>query len=334
MMELSETVVLSTRVRLARNFAAYPFPHRLFDEAVARTVIRTVYDALSGLDDFTLYRLAETDDETIKRLLENNLISPALLSHKSIAAAIVNAEETVSVMVNEEDHLREQCILPGSNVWGCYELLSGIDDEISKSAVLAYDEHFGYLTACPTNIGTGLRCSLMLFLPALTKNGLIPSLKEKMSRLGMVLRGAHGEGSEASGFLYQLSIEVTLGVSEMKILSEVNNVALKIIQFEGEERQNLFAADSLSLQDSALRAFGILTHCVLLSYEEMISLMADLKLGVALGIVKGDVPALEDLSGAMLDTNLVMREGKPLTERELKTKRAHYVKSALQDIIG
>lgn len=333
-MDLSSTVVLSTRIRLARNFATFPFPHRLFDTRVADDMIDTVEDALSSLDEFITYRLAETDDDTIKRLLENNLISPALVEHADISAVIVNKEETVSVMINEEDHIREQCILPGANVWGCYEMLTGIDDEIDGKVKLAFDEHFGYLTACPTNIGTGLRCSVMLFLPALSKRGLIPTLKEKMSHLGMTLRGTHGEGTEASGYLYQLSNEITLGLSEMKILSEVNSAVLKIIEFEGEERKNLFALDQYAIQDSTKRAYAILTNAVLLPYQEFVSLLADLKLGVSLDIFEGDVLALEDLSNAMLDTNLIMRAGKSLSERELCIKRATLVRSAIKEIIS
>ncbi|MBO5525597.1 MAG: ATP--guanido phosphotransferase [Clostridia bacterium] len=332
-MELIDTVVVSTRVRLARNFAAYPFPHRMRDRKIADTIISEVKEVLDGIDDFTLYRMDRLPVDTISSLRERHLISAALLSRPEISAVLLNSDDTVSVMVNEEDHLREQCLLSGYNIWTCYEVLSGIDDELSRISLLAFDEHFGYLTACPTNMGTGMRCSVMLFLPGLTWTNGIDALCEKIFHLGFVLRGEDGEGSYASGCLYQLSNEVTLGISEEKLLTEVNNVVLKIVQYEGEERRKLYASDRIALRDRVGRAYGILSNCSLLSYEEFLCLYTDLKLGLFLGILKGDIEGVNRLYFRMNDAALRRERKKGLSERELLAYRAEVLGMELELLI-
>lgn len=332
-MELIDSVVVSTRVRLARNFAAYPFPHHLHDKKIADTIISQVHEVLNGIDDFYLYRMDALSVEELTSLRERHLISASLLNKPDFSAVLLNADNTVSVMVNEEDHLREQCIMQGFNVWNCYEVLSGIDDELSRISLLAFDDHFGYLTACPSNMGTGMRCSVMLFLPAITQSGHINSLSEQMNRLGFVLRGEDGEGSYANGYLYQLSNEVTLGISEKTLLSEVNNVVLRIVQMEGEERKQLYASDRIALRDRVGRAYGILTNCSLLSYEEFICLYADLKLGLALGILEGDMEGVNKLYLKMHDAFLRADSKKELSQRDLLALRAETIVMELETLI-
>lgn len=333
-MELVDTVVVSTRVRLARNFAAYPFPHHIKDTAIADTIISQVTRALNELDDFYLYRLDRMSVERLTSFRDRHLISSTLLRRPELSAVLLNQDHTVSIMVNEEDHLREQCILPGFSIWTCYEVLSAIDDGLSRISLFAFDDHFGYLTACPTNMGTGLRCSVMLFLPALTQNGVMTSIFEQVRRLGFVLRGEDGEGSRANGYLYQLSNEVTLGISEEKLLNEVNNVVLKIVQLEGEERKKLYASDRLALRDRVGRAYGILSNCALLSYEEFLSLYADVRLGLALGILRGNMEEFNQLYYSMNDASLREECKKELSERELLTCRAEVLAIKLESLIN
>ncbi len=332
-MELLQTVAVSTRIRLARNFAEYPFPHRLKDKEAVETIIHTVSEALNRADDFKLYRMDAVPMDEAERFMENYLISPALIERRDISAVLINSDENLSIMINEEDHLREQCSCKGYDLSGCYEILAGLDDRLSKSIAFAYDEQLGYLTACPTNLGTGMRASVMLFLPGLIENGLLPAVGEQMERLGFTLRGVNGEGSASLGALCQLSNEVTLGMSENEILHEVNNVVLKIVQLEGEERRNLFLTDGPQVRDRALRAYGVLRNCALLEYEEFMTLLADVKLGVTLGILEADLSQLDDLAVAMRNANLKARIKMPLTELELASCRAKYAESAAEKLI-
>lgn len=173
---LSDGTVVSTRIRLARNLEGYPFPSHLKNEKQAKEIIRLVSCALARLDEFSLYYMDAIAGEQAVSLMENHLISPKLIKNKHLSAALINTEESVSIMINEEDHLREQCIVKGLDLRFAYETMSEIDSRIAGSMKFAYDEQFGFLTACPTNLGTGLRASVMQFLPALTINGVMPNL--------------------------------------------------------------------------------------------------------------------------------------------------------------
>ena len=241
---LSKTVV-STRVRLARNLEGYPFPSHLKDEKQAKEIIRLVSSGLSRVDgfnspdEFRLYYMDAVSEEEALSLKENHLISPKLIENRRYSAALINSDKSISIMLNEEDHLREQCIVKGLELRPAYEAMSQIDARISASMKFAFDEQFGYLTACPTNLGTGLRASVMFFLPALTINGVMPKMIRSISRLGLTVRGIYGEGSEAEGYMYQISNEVTLGVSEEEILSSVEDVVRKVCALEENERNVL-----------------------------------------------------------------------------------------------
>ena len=234
-----DKTVISTRVRLARNLEGYPFPSHLKDEKQAKEIIRLVTSGLSRLDDFRLYYMDGISEAEALSLKENHLISPNLIKNKRYSAALINREDSVSIMINEEDHLREQCIVKGLDLKLAYETMSEIDNRISNSMKFAYDEQLGFLTACPTNLGTGLRASVMVFLPALSINGLMPKVIKSLSRLGLTVRGIYGEGSQAEGYVYQISNEVTLGLSEGFIISQVQEVVEKVCALEEAERANL-----------------------------------------------------------------------------------------------
>ena len=234
---LLKTCAVSTRIRLARNLAGYPFPSKLTSEKQAKEIIRKVSLGLNRVDEFKLYYLDTTDEEEAEMLVENHLISPVLLNNKHVAGALINRENNVSVMINEEDHLREQCIVKGFDLRLAYDTMSEIDSTISKSLKFAYDEQLGYLTACPTNLGTGLRASVMMFLPALTINGKMNKVITSVSRLGLTVRVTYGEGTKAQGYTFQISNEITLGVKEEEILEQVDLVVRKVAEMEGEERQ-------------------------------------------------------------------------------------------------
>ncbi len=332
MADITKKTVISTRVRLARNLEGYPFPSHLKSEKQAKEIIRLVSSGFSRLDEFKLYYMDAVDDENAVCLMENHLISPMLIKNKRFSAALINTQENVSIMINEEDHLREQCIVKGFDLPLAYDTMNGIDNRIGKSMKFAFDEQFGFLTACPTNLGTGLRASVMLFLPALTVNGVMPRVIRSISRLGLTVRGVYGEGSDAEGYMYQISNEVTLGVTEEEILTQVKEAVLKICELEEAERRNLIQGSSaLEIQDECLRAYGILTNCAKISTREFVSLTAKVKLGACLGYINiDDVSAIDDLVIKLTPSNITAAAGKQLTALERDVYRAQYCAKAFR----
>ena len=253
-----ESTVVSTRVRLARNLGDYPFPSAFKNTAQGRKVIRRVYDAAARVRGFRLYTMNEISETVAQSLCDDHLISAELAANKSCGAALIDEEETdadaprgkFSLMINEEDHLREQYIVNGLNLPLAYRKISAVDDELSKELRFSFDSQLGYLTACPTNLGTGLRASVMLFLPGLTRMHKMNRLTREISRLGHTVRGVYGEGSTAEGYMYQISNEVTLGVDEDYILSEVQRAVLEIVNLEAQARKALRKAWPTVVSDS------------------------------------------------------------------------------------
>ena len=325
-----EDVVVSTRVRLARNFADYPFPNRLTDVGQAREIVHLLAAELNHTDTFDVYYMSSVSAEKAAFLKERHLISQDLINNRRISAALVSRDESISVMINEEDHVREQYFLNEFNLKKVYERISGIDDIISESIPFAYDEALGYLTACPTNLGTGLRASVMLFLPGLTRRSVMRKLMPYLTRLGLTVRGAFGEGSGTEGELYQVSNEITLGRSEDEILKVVEDAVRLIAEFELRERQRLMEEDEVAFRDRVCRAYGILTNCVRIDAHEFMLHMADVKLGVASGILNGTMQELNDLIVAMRPANINRLNGAPLGERERDVYRAEYTRKALR----
>lgn len=328
------STAVSTRIRLARNFAGYLFPSRLTERDTAREIVRRVYDAVRDIDAFRLCYMSEIEEGIAENFKENYLISQALLDRREYSALILNEDEDVALMLNEEDHIREQCFQRGLNLWRGYEMLSGIDETISSRVPFAFDTRLGYLTSCPSNLGTGLRASVMLFLPGLTMNGLVPKLAEQVSRLGLTMRGAYGEGSTADGYLYQLSNEITLGLSEREILTEVESAVMRIVEYESKEREKLSVSDPVSVKDLCLRALGILTHCAVLSYREFVQHISNVKLGAALSMISvDDIGKIDDLIVAMRPSNLNRLKGSRMPSREREIFRAECVGSAVAHLV-
>jgi protein arginine kinase len=276
------------------------------------------------------------DDEEADMLVENHLISPVLLRNKHVSGALINRENNVSVMINEEDHLREQCIVKGLDLKLAYDTMSEIDATISKSLKFAYDEELGYLTACPTNLGTGLRASVMMFLPELTINGKMNRVISNVERLGLTVRGTFGEGSESLGYTYQISNEITLGVKEEDVLDQVTAVVLKVVEMEREERENLkLGADAVHIKDKCLRSLGILTNCALLSTREFEELSYSVKLGVCLGYIKvDDVSEIDDLITEMQPSNVNLLASRRLSALERDIYRAEHVSKRFRKMLG
>ncbi|MGN0814782.1 MAG: ATP--guanido phosphotransferase [Candidatus Coproplasma sp.] len=319
-----KNIVASSRIRLARNLNGYPFPSRLKDEKQAKQIIRSVFSAINRVDEFELKYMDGITEEEALNLVENHLVSPLLLKRPHHSAVMLNSKSNLSIMINEEDHLREQCIEKGFSLRKAYATMSEKDALMARSVQFAYDERLGFLTACPTNLGTGLRASVMLFLPALTIAGAMQGVVQSATRLGLTVRGIYGEGSLAEGYMYQVSNEVTLGVTEDYILTQVEEVVQRIAEMEQTERAKLMrGAKSVGIKDTCLRSYGVLTNCALMPSDEFEKLCANLKLGACLGYYSiPDVTDVDELIIKMKPSNLNLLAGRELTPAERDAYRA------------
>lgn len=323
--------IVMTRVRLARNLGGYPF--KIHDPEIAREIVTKVNRALVKADTFNLFFMSKQPDIKLEAMKERHLISQNLIDNREHGAVLINGDESVSVMVNEEDVIREQCFMKGLRLQEAYKKLSHVDDELAKNLSIAYDEQFGYITACPTNLGTGLRASVMMFLPALTEGGKISALIKEVSKLGLTVRGLYGEGSEAEGYMYQISNEVTLGVTEQEILSSVEQTVEEICKVEREEMERLFVKNRLKTMDRAKKSFGVLTNAVLLSYSEFLSHMAMVKLGAMLGLIGiSEIEGLDDLIIKVRPANICEHYGKRLSSVDRDLYRAEMVGNKLNKL--
>lgn len=280
-----ERVVTSTRIRLARNLAGYPFPEKL-DETLAEEVLYILEKNLLRLDDFEKQDLSTLTKEQLEVLQERHLISPALIKKRMTAAAFLSSDHCMSIMVNEEDHLREQYICKGFDLFKAYERISALDEGLGAHLQFAYDEKLGYLTACPSNVGTGMRASVMMFLPALAKSNELQAFLPTLKQSGLTVRGVFGEGTAAEGYNYQVSNERTLGMSEIDILDQMTRTTMQLCDMELRCRERMLKEEHIALKDECLRAFGVLTNCALLSYRELAESMVKVKLGIVLGFFK------------------------------------------------
>ncbi len=331
--EFIQTIVISTRIRLARNFAAYPFPKKM-DEGQAKEIILLVRERLSDLDDFTEYDIPTLSGEERKTLQERYLISAELVK-SNFGAAFVSADGSISVMVNEEDHLRQQYICKHFDLWGAYERIAALDEGLSEKYDFAFDEKLGFLTACPSNLGTGMRASVMLFLPGLATLGRLKDLLPAIKGAGMTVRGAFGEGTSAEGFVYQVSNERTLGWSETEILNALSVVIMNLCDEELKAREKMLKSDGAELKDKCLRSFGVLTNCAILSEEEFLSKMTDVRLGMALGFIEPlDRKGFEDFLNDMRPAAFRISNGlKGKRERYCDTVRAETVCNVLPELV-
>lgn len=328
-----ETTVISTRIRLARNLAGYPFPAKL-SVAQAKEIISSVAAALSRLDEFTEYDIGAMSEEQATLLKEKYIISAELIKKKELSAAFVSSDKEISVMVNEEDHLREQYILKGFDLYKAYERLGGIDDGLEKSLDFSFDERLGYLTACPSNVGTGMRASVMMFLPGLARYKKLKALLPSLKKNGLTVRGGFGEGTLADGYTYQISNERTLGVSETDVLSHMNEVTLNMAELEIRARERMLEEDELNYRDVCLRAYGALCNCAVLPVKELSEKLVKVRLGVALGFLKADgTDAFNDFVANMRPISFRAGNCPMANEAETDVVRAKIVGKVLPSLV-
>ena len=332
--EFIETLVTSTRIRLARNLAAYPFPDKL-NQPLAEEILYLVGQNLNQLDDFEKYDIAKMTGEEAKLLQEQHLISPALIRRKGIGAAYLSVDQSISVMVNEEDHLREQYILKGFDLYKAYERISGIDEGLSSSLDFAYDERLGYLTACPSNLGTGMRASVMMFLPGLAWSKELETFLPTLKAGGLTVRGVFGEGTAAEGYSYQVSNERTLGMSEQEILEQMERMTMTLCDLELRAREKMLRENKIQYRDQCLRAYGALTNCAVLPLKELTAGLTQVKLGMALGFFEArDIRSFNDFVADMRPASFKLENGlQNASEADCDLTRAEIVNKVLPELV-
>ncbi|MEI6437940.1 MAG: protein arginine kinase [Candidatus Omnitrophota bacterium] len=326
-------IVLSSRIRLARNLKGVLFTNRAqrkdFDAVLSS--VETAVKEISLFNESRFFRLSELDNVDRQFLVERHLMSHDHASNPQGKAVVVSKEEALSVMVNEEDHLRIQVMQSGHNLDGTWEIINNIDNALSEKIDYAYLPEWGYLTACPTNTGTAMRGSVMLHLPALVMTRQINKVLMAISKLSFASRGFYGEGTQAIGNFYQISNQVSLGHSELDIISNINGLIRQIVDQEEQARQALLVQNRLMLEDKICRAWGILKHARIVSSQETIELMSMVRLGLDMGILQEiDSKAMNDLFIMIQPAHLQKLEGRKLNSAERDIRRALLIREKVR----
>ncbi|MBQ2714004.1 MAG: protein arginine kinase [Clostridia bacterium] len=328
-MDKYDGIVISSRVRLARNVEGIPFPKKLNDERAFSTIMKAGEDCAKDCFPYKFYQMAHLSTIDRQAIFERHLISRELAVNTKNGAVIISDSEDLSVMINEEDHYRIQAINKGFDLQDAYSRASDFDNVLAGRVKLAYSDKLGYLTSCPTNLGTGMRASVMVFLPALTFSGKINSIINSIQQLSLTVRGVYGEGSKAEGYTYQISNQVSLGQTEKEIIDNVTKVVDVVCEAEIEERKNLQSIEGVRLTDKIMRAYGTLTNAYVLSTAELLECASLVKLGMAFGLVRFD----GDINGLIIScqpANLIKIAGKNLNADERDVFRAETVRKVLK----
>ncbi|TXC85570.1 protein arginine kinase [Metabacillus litoralis] len=327
-------IVLSSRIRLARNMEQYKFPTLSSDEEAQKVLdfFEQTYanKTLEKIGQLELLKMNDLQPIQKRVLVEKHLISPNLADHSVYGGCLLSENEEVSIMINEEDHIRIQCLYPGLQLEEALKIANQLDDWIEEEVDYAFDEQRGYLTSCPTNVGTGLRASVMMHLPALVLTQKINRIIPAINQLGLVVRGIYGEGSEAVGNLFQISNQITLGKSEEDIVEDLLSVVQQLITQERNTREALYDSSQIQLEDRVYRSFGTLAYSRVIESNETAKCLSDVRLGIDLGIIK-------DISRNILNELMVLTQpgflqqyfGGPLRPNDRDIRRAALIRERL-----
>lgn len=328
-------IAISSRIRLARNLDLVPFP-QILDQESGKKSLQTIESAwhksknpiFKEMELLTFNQLTALER---KMLVEKHLISPNHAeSDESFRGVLTNQDGSLVIMINEEDHLRIQCFLPGLQLEECYRQAQQIDDDLEQHLNFAFDERRGYLTSCPTNVGTGMRASVMLHLPAIAISGQTNQIFHNIAQLGMTVRGIYGEGTEVIGNFFQLSNQVTLGQTEEDIINNLTGITTRIIEQERLLRERLKKDMKYQLEDRVGRAYGILSSARVMNSNEAMALLSDVRLGVDMGILAKIKPfALNELVVAIRPAHLQKKAGKEMDAFHRDVKRAEVIQERL-----
>ncbi len=290
---LEGDIVLSSRIRLARNLDKIPFPNRADNNQLSE-VLSCARGAVENLNNGSFqYYFEELDNlQALDRylLVEKHIVSPMHVQTPQGRGLIIRSDGSVSIMVNEEDHLRIQALTRGLDLEGALELANYTDDRLEESQSFAFEESLGYLTACPTNLGTGLRASVMLHLPALVYTKQLNRLIMAATQLGLAVRGLYGEGSESTGNIFQISNQLTLGYNEQEIVENLNSMVLQVVEQERAAREFLIKGSKEVVEDTVWRAYGMLRYARSISAQEALATLSQVRLGIDVGMIK-EIPA-------------------------------------------
>lgn len=325
-------IVVSSRIRLARNLADTPFPPQA-DERSKRDAVELLRAKI--LENSPVEFMGYVDVQDLSRLdrqflVERQLISRELADSKGPRGVLINQSETVSLMVNEEDHLRLQGLRSGYALNDCWQEINGLDDDLQAGIAFAFSDEFGFLTSCPTNVGTGMRVSVMLHLPALVMTKEMQKVFQAMHKMSLAVRGLYGEGSQAMGDFYQISNQTTLGRSEEQIIHKVQSVIPEVLNYERKARQELIRRDRSQLHDMVSRAFGVLGSARQISSEETMKLLSSVRLGIHLGLLDDvDVQTVNELFVQIQPAHLQKIRHESLEPPERNAVRAAYLRERL-----
>lgn len=329
-------VVISSRIRLARNLVDLPFPRFAKPDALneVRRRVEGATGAESPVGRLTFIPLEKVPPLEKTALVERHLISPGLAEEGEGRAVVLSADETTAIMVNEEDHLRIQVILAGLDLERAWRQASALDDHYAARLGFAYSARWGYLTACPTNVGTGLRASAMVHLPALGLTNQLPRVVGAAAKLGLAVRGLFGEGTAAAGNIFQVSNQATLGHSEEDIVRHLTAVTQQIIEQERNAREALLSQARLAVDDRVHRAYGILAHARRIDTQEALQLLSDARLGVDAGLIRKLEPrTINALCVAIRPALLQLIAGRELSAEERDVERATLIRQAIAEAV-
>lgn len=325
-------IVISSRVRLARNIEGRFFPHWANKAQSEETmgIISEAIKKVGHLKKTTFFKLSDMDNVDKQFLIERHLMSREQASKNDPKAVVIDDEEIVSIMINEEDHLRMQVMKSGLDLLEAWEIMNQIDDALSKELNYAFSSEWGYLTACPTNTGTGMRGSVMLHLPALVMAQNINKVLAAVAKLSFTTRGLYGEGTQASGNFFQLSNQVSLGHNEDEIISNINGLIRQVIEQEEQARNLLLKQQRAFLEDRIWRSYGVLKNAFIITSQETIELLSMVRLGHDLNIIKElDRRTINELFILTQPAHLQKLEGKKINSQERDVKRANIIRSKL-----
>ncbi len=328
-------IVMSSRIRLARNFNEYTFP-TVFTIEEANGVISSMEEMtrqnpLKELGQYEFLKINELQPLQKRVLMEKHLISPRLMEQAINGACILSENEEISIMVNEEDHIRIQCLYPGLQLTEALTNANAVDDWIEENVNYAFDEQYGYLTSCPTNVGTGLRASVMMHLPGLVLTQQINRIIPAINQLGLVVRGIYGEGSEALGNIFQISNQITLGKSESEIVEDLKGVVKQLISQERSARDALARTLNIELEDRVFRSLGVLENSRILESKEAAKCLSDVRLGIDMGLIT-NIPKtiLNELMILTQPGFLQQYAGGPLRPNERDIRRAALIREKIK----
>ncbi|MCL2576618.1 MAG: protein arginine kinase [Defluviitaleaceae bacterium] len=327
-----ENEILSSRVRLARNIKKYPFRRKLSAASATEMVSEATQAVISASHFFInldMQSLGKTEQTVF---LEKHIVSPEFINGNLPKGLLICDNQSISVMLNEEDHVRIQAIKPGEDLTSAFETAGQIDDLIEERVEFAFHSDYGYLTACPTNTGTGLRASYMIHLPCLSKSDLPTTVLPQITKFGVAIRGIYGEGTAPMGSIYQISNQNTLGKSEQDIILGLQNVTQSVIEKERQARQNLLTTRKSYIEDIVHRAYGILTNARLISAKEAMDLLSDIRLGYITGLLEKPKPTkrIYQIMMEIQPGHLQRNVGTEMTEQERDITRARYLREIFE----